>query len=136
MARLTTLGLITATSVGVMLASAAFAQRPALTMLDHLPHGRWELHFRGEQEPAKQICLHDGRDLIQLRHPDRTCNRLVIEDSDASVTVQYTCRGHGYGRTHIRRETDRLFQVESQGVADGLPFDFRAEGRRIGDCKD
>ena len=27
------------------------------------------------------------------------------------VTVQYTCRGRGYGRTHIRRETNRLVQI-------------------------
>ena len=48
--------------------------------------------------------------------------------------MQYTCRGRGYGRTHIRRETGRLVQIESQGIVDGLPFDFVAEGRRIGEC--
>lgn len=136
MVRLTTRGLVAVCALGMGLAvvSAVAAQRPALTMLTTLPHGRWDLRFRGGQEQAKQICLRDGRDLIQLRHPDHSCERLVIEDSAASVTIQYTCRGHGYGRTHIRRETDRLIQIESQGVADGFPFDFRAEGRRIGDC--
>ena len=48
--------------------------------------------------------------------------------------VQYTCRGKGYGRTQIRRESNRLVQIDSQGIADGLPFSFSAEARRVGDC--
>jgi len=50
------------------------------------------------------------------------------------VTVQYTCRGLGYGRTAIRRESSRLVQVQSQGIAEGLPFEISGEARRIGDC--
>jgi len=136
MARISSLALWAASLVGVALAVAApiAAQRHALTMLDQLADGRWELRFREGREPAKQICLRDGHALIQLRHPEQNCERLIVEDTAASVTIQYICRGHGFGRTHIRRETDRLIQVESQGIAEGLPFDFRAEGRRIGDC--
>ncbi len=80
------------------------------------------------------ICLQDGRRLIQLRHPSSACERLIVADSPGEVTVQYTCRGRGYGRTHIRLETGRLVQIESQGILDGLPFDFVAEARRIGEC--
>jgi hypothetical protein len=50
------------------------------------------------------------------------------------VTVQYTCRGRGFGRTHIRRETDRLVQIDTQGIADSRPFAFSVEARRTGDC--
>jgi hypothetical protein len=63
------------------------------------------------------------------------CSRYVVEDGADKVTVQYTCRGNGYGRTSIRRETAGLLQIESQGVAGGLPFQFKAEARRIGACK-
>jgi hypothetical protein len=112
----------------------ADAQRRPLTMLDRLADGRWELRIRGDRNHVERICLHSGRSLIQLRHPDQTCDRLVVEDSDIAVTVQYTCKGRGYGRTHIRRESESLIQVDSQGIAGGLPFEFSAEGRRIGDC--
>jgi len=112
----------------------AEAQKRPLTMLDRLADGRWELRIRGDRNQVERICLHSGRSLIQLRHPDQSCDRLVVEDSDISVTVQYTCKGRGYGRTHIRRESDSLIQVDSQGIAGGLPFEFSAEGRRIGDC--
>ncbi len=112
----------------------AAGQRPGLAMLDRLETGRWELRPRGSRGLTEQICLRDGRRLIQLRHPGSTCDRLIVADSTAEVTVQYTCPGRGYGRTHIRYETGRLAQVDTQGIADGLPFDFVAEARRIGDC--
>jgi len=63
-----------------------------------------------------------------------SCDRLVVEDGPSEVTVQYTCRGQGYGRTSIRRETSRLVQIQSQGIRNGLPFEFSAEARRVGDC--
>lgn len=115
--------------------SPAAGQRRPLTMLDQLVDGRWELRQRGgDRRQVERICLRDGRGLIQLRHPEQPCDRLVVEDSPSSVTVQYTCRGRGYGRTHIRMESDQLVQLESQGIAGGLPFDFAAEGRRVGGC--
>ena len=125
--------------VAMAIASSAFAapvsgQRPALAMLDQLDRGRWELRFRDEAMAARTICLGDARRLIQLRHPAASCERLIVADDATQITVQYTCRGQGYGRTHIRRETNRLVQIDSQGIADGLPFSFAAEARRVGDC--
>lgn len=118
----------------IALAGPAHGQRPALAMLDGLDHGRWELRLRDPEGGTQQICLGDPRRLIQLRHPALPCERLVVSDEPGEVTVQYTCRGHGYGRTHIRRESNRLIQIDSQGIANGLPFSFAAEGRRVGDC--
>jgi hypothetical protein len=104
-------------------------------MLDQLDRGRWELRLRDQDGSVQTLCLQDGRRLIQLRHPQNICERFVVDDQADDVTVQYTCRGRGYGRTHIRRESRRLVQIETQGIAaDGLPFNFLAEGRRVGDC--
>jgi hypothetical protein len=115
-------------------AAPALGQRPALAMLDGLERGRWELRVREAGGEVQQICIGDTSRLIQLRHPVPGCQRLVVEDGASEVTVQYTCRGRGYGRTHIRRESGRLIQIDSQGIANGLPFSFAAEGRRVGDC--
>lgn len=112
----------------------ADGQNTTLTMLDQLDAGRWELRVREPGSPPERLCVPNGRRFIQLRHPGSDCERYIVEDSPREVTVQYTCRGRGYGRTHIRRETARLVQIESQGIAAGLPFDFSAEARRIGDC--
>lgn len=115
------------------LSGPAAAQRP-LAMLETLESGRWELRERGSGAAPEQVCLGDPQRLIQLRHPGVACERMTITDTPGEVTVQYTCRGQGYGRTHIRRESGRLIQLDSQGIAHGLPFSFAAEGRRVGAC--
>lgn len=109
-------------------------QGTALAMLDQLDAGRWELRMRQAGSPIERLCIPNGRRFIQLRHPGGECQRFIVQDGPSEVTVQYTCRGRGYGRTHIRRETARLIQLDSQGIAEGLPFDFSAEARRVGDC--
>lgn len=122
-------------SMAVLAASAPTAgQKRSLAMLDSLADGRWEMRVRGERASPQRMCLQDGRQLIQLRHADLNCERTIVEDTSDAVTVQYTCRGQGYGRTHIRRETPQLVQLDSQGVAGGLPFEFTAEVRRVGEC--
>ena len=122
-----------ALSAALALAAPAYGGGPALAMLDQLEVGRWELRDRDSDLPQR-ICLPNGRRLIQLRHPGLACDSFVVVDGPSEVVVQYTCQGRGYGRTQIRRETNRLVQVQSQGIVDGLPFDFSAEARRIGDC--
>ncbi|WP_157190112.1 hypothetical protein [Novosphingobium sp. Rr 2-17] len=118
-----------------MLAAPALGQKPPLAMLDELEHGDWELRERGVPGPARSICLDNGRKLIQLRHPGLACSSVIVDDKANDVTVQYTCKGQGYGRTHVRRETNALIQIESQGIVDGLPFSYVAEGRRAGACR-
>jgi hypothetical protein len=116
------------------LAAPLVAQRPALAMLNGLEPGLWQLRTH-DGSSVEQICLPNARRLIQLRHPGDTCERLIVDDKDTEITVQYTCRGRGYGRTHIRRETGRLAQIDTQGIADGLPFAVSMEARRIGSCR-
>lgn len=122
-----------AIAAGLAAGISAAAQSPSLAMLDRLEPGQWQIRFR-DGSPAKQICVRTGRELIQLRHLGSKCSRYVIEDGRDEVTVQYTCRGSNYGRTSIRRETGSLAQIESQGIAGGLPFQFTAEARRTGNC--
>ncbi|MFM5923537.1 MAG: DUF3617 domain-containing protein [Novosphingobium sp.] len=116
------------------LAAPAMGAGQSLAMLDGLEAGRWEVRVREPGVEPQRICMMTGRRLIQLRHPGAACETFVVQDSSNEVVVQYTCRGHGYGRTHIRRETGRLVQIDSRGIAGGLPFEFNAEARRVGDC--
>ena len=118
---------------GLSLSGPVIAQVKALAMLDGLSKGEWTVRVRDGSEPRK-LCLRTGEELIQLSHDDRNCSRFIVEDRPDSVTVQYTCRGNGYGRTSIRRETSGLVQVDSHGISDGLPFDLRAEARLTGAC--
>ena len=116
-----------------LIGGAVFAQGVQLAMLDRLTPGLWEIRMR-DGGPSEQLCLDDGRRLIQLRHPNLACRQFVVDDDPSAVTVHYTCPGQGTGRTHLRFETSRLVQIESAGVASRLPFDIVAEARRVGDC--
>lgn len=118
--------------LGVLVAPAV-AKAPELAMLDGLTVGAWELRYRAD-DVRDRVCLRSGRELIQIRHRAAQCSPYVVDDEANLVTVQYTCPGHGYGRTTIRRETPQLVQIEAQGIEDGLPFHFNAEGRRVGGC--
>ena len=117
-----------------LMAAPGEAQAPSLAMLDKLQTGQWEIRYRGD-EPAQRLCARSGKDLIQLRHRQPGCNRFIVEDGASEVTVQYTCKGNGYGRTSIRRESSALVQIETQGIEGGLPFSLTGEGRRVGPCR-
>lgn len=133
-ASLSPVGLIVAigmVALGVTLPAAA--QSDGLAMLGGLAKGEWTIKHRDGSED-RRICVKTGQELIQLRHSEAGCSRFVVEDGANKVTVQYTCPGNGYGRTNIRKETGALVQIESQGIASGLPFQFVAEARRTGSC--
>jgi len=118
-------------ALGVALPAAA--QSDALAMLNGLSKGEWTIKHR-DGSADRKVCVRTGEELIQLRHQQTGCNRFVVEDASNRVTVQYTCPGDGYGRTNIRKETGALVQIESQGIATGMPFQFAAEARRTGSC--
>jgi len=111
----------------------AAAQAPELAMLDTLERGSWTLRLRDEGRSI-HICVRTGREFIQLRHRQPGCETFVVQDDPAEVTVQYTCRGNGYGRTTIRKEGSGLVQVRSQGIQAGAPFSIEGEARHTDSC--
>ncbi len=111
----------------------AAAQGPELAMLDNLQKGSWTIALRSDGS-ERQVCIRTGREFVQLRHAQSGCSRYVVEDSARQVTVQYTCRGSGYGRTTIRMESRGLVQVSSQGIHSGTPFSLVGEARQTGAC--
>nr|WP_295370670.1 hypothetical protein [uncultured Sphingosinicella sp.] len=103
--------------------------------MSRLEPGLWQL--RDLDNPAGQqqsICVADPSALLQLRHRNAPCSRLVIADGAKAATVQYTCPATGFGRTEVRVETPRLAQIDTQGIADNAPFSYRVQARRIGVC--
>ena len=124
----------TGLAAAALLVLPAAAQAPSLAMLDRLERGEWLGRFRDSGD-QKRVGLRTGREMIQPRHTGGECSRHIVEDGPGQVTVQYSCPGNGYGRTSIRRESAALAQIESQGIADGKPFQFTAEARRVGPCR-
>jgi hypothetical protein len=105
-----------------------------LSALAQLEPGLWQLRDLDNGGAAQSLCVADPIALIQLRHRNAPCSRLVVADENKATTVHYTCPANGYGRTEVRIETPRLAQIDTQGIADNAPFSYRAEARRIGVC--
>lgn len=103
-------------------------------MLYQIQPGLWEIRDRDIAAGRRRLCLENGRRLLQIRHMRETCRSFTVEDAAEAVTVHYTCPGNGYGQTYIRFESSQLVQLETQGIAQGLPFNVRAEVRRVGSC--
>lgn len=112
----------------------AVGQTPSLAMLDGLEQGQWLLRDRDDAAATRNYCVTDWRQLLQLQHQRNQCTRTVLENNATTVTVHYSCPGAGHGRTTIRRETNRLIQIETQGIANGAPFSLAYEARRTGSC--
>ena len=106
---------------------------PDLEGLARLERGRWQIGDPARGAP-RSICLGDPAALIQLEHEGLACQREVIAGEANGATVQYSCPGRGYGHTSIRIETPRVARIDTQGLADGRPFAYRVEARRVGAC--
>jgi hypothetical protein len=115
---------------GMFLLTAA--QQPAA--LSTTSAGEWELTgVQGAKAPIRQ-CVSDLMILTQFEHRAHHCTSTVISDHGNSTIVQYTCGGAGFGRTQIDVLTPRSLRISTQGISDGLPFNYVMQARRIGDC--
>jgi hypothetical protein len=119
----------------VLLLATTAADAPALLALEPLQPGRWTLTSRDADFPARSLCVADADVFLRVRHqPVGACKQFVVANTPSTATVTYVCPGSGSGRTTVRVETPRLVQIETQGIARGLPYDNVIEARRIGEC--
>jgi len=105
-----------------------------MALLDSLDRGMWQLRQTGGNIPTSKICLGKSASLLQIQHSGVACDQYVVRSSANSLTVSYTCPGHGQGMTVIRKETNRIIHIQSQGIENNAPFSFSAEVRRTGPC--
>lgn len=115
-------------------AAFAFAPGPGLSLLDSLERGSWQLRATSGVTPVSKICLSDPQRLTALQHNGAACEQYVVRSSANSVTVSYSCKGQGLGLTTIRKESNRIIHIQSQGIRNNAPFSFAIEGRKIGPC--
>ena len=122
---------VAALGAAALLGGAAHAP---IVAFGRIQPGAWQLRALDKSAPDLRLCVEDGYELIQLRHPGAACSRFVLTNNADSATVHYTCTGSGYGRTTIKVETGQLIRVDSQGLMNQAPFQVSLEGRRVGTC--
>lgn len=116
------------------LAIAAPASGPPLAAVARLEPGEWQLKAVGAAPAPRSLCLADATVLIQYGHSALQCQRVVITNEADVATVHYTCPGTGHGRTTFKVATPRAFNLETQGILNGAPFEEAYEAHRIGAC--
>lgn len=107
----------------------------ALNALGKLQPGLYQLRDKEGHEAPFRVCAANTEVLTRLRHRQMNCTNKVFTNEGHESVVEYTCGGEGMGRTHIRVETPRLAQIDTQGLSGAAPFANRYEARRIGDCR-
>jgi hypothetical protein len=113
-------------------AGGASAQRDdPVSPLGAVERGQWQLK---SVDAERKLCISNPAVLLQVVHGTAQCEHFVMEQTQRSITIRYTCPGHGHGRTTLAIETGKLVHVDTQGVLDGAPFSEDYEGRRIGNC--
>jgi hypothetical protein len=123
-------------TVLVAAAPAATQERKRLAVFARLEPGLWELReFGNPAAPRRSLCLADPQVLMQIEHRGMPCTSVVLADRRESATVHYTCPASGYGRTSVRWMSPRLITVDTQGIRDNRPFAYRADARRLRNCR-
>ncbi len=104
--------------------------------LSTLQNGLWQFSDRSKgNEVVDAICVGNVARMIQIKHKNDSCTLKMIGNSLDTVTYDYSCGGKGKGRTTIRKETNQLVQIRSQGVRAGQLFNFKLEARHAGACQ-
>jgi hypothetical protein len=109
----------------------AAQQPPALSSLKA---GMWELDgLPGAKAPSRE-CIADVQALARLEHRAGKCTSHVISDDGATTVVEYSCGGAGFGRSKIDVITPRSLKINTQGISDGVPFNYVLRAHRLDDC--
>lgn len=114
--------------------AAPAASMAPMQALHQLEPGQWELRERDVKSGVRRLCATNLEQLLQLRHSRASCKRFIVSNTPRELIVTYDCGASGSGRTALRAETSRLAQIQTQGIADGAPFDMTVEARRTGIC--
>ena len=108
------------------------AAQPVPTLADAHP-GLWEISASGGKVLARQ-CVAEIAALARFEHRGKLCSARVLKSSGSSAAIEYSCGGAGFGHSDIAVLTPRSLRISTQGISDGLPFNYLLRARRIGDC--
>ena len=132
MARMIVAGVAGAT---ILIGAAIAAAAPQSAVLAKAVPGLWEVSgVPGASGPARE-CIGNPAALAQFEHRARSCSRKVLSENGSSAIVEYSCSGRDFGRSKMTVITPRSLRIETQGISDGLPFNYLIQARRVGECQ-
>jgi Protein of unknown function (DUF3617) len=96
--------------------------------------GMWEVSRSATGANAERRCVPSASVLAQWEHRQAQCSRTVLSSTASEAVIHYTCPGGAFGQSKMKVITPRTLRIETQGIADGLPFNYVLHARRVGDC--
>ena len=96
--------------------------------------GEWSISTNATGMNGAKHCLADAAILTQWEHRRAHCTRVVLSGTQERADVQYTCTGGGFGNSKVQVLTPRSVRIQTQGIANGLPFGYTIHARKIGPC--
>jgi len=96
--------------------------------------GIWEINgVPGSTVPVRQ-CLADLTLLVRFEHRAKNCSAKTVRDGGGSTVIDYSCGPAGFGHSEVNVLTPRSLRIATQGISDGLPFNYVLQAHRIADC--
>ena len=96
--------------------------------------GLWEISGApGTSAPVRQ-CVTDLSLLARFEHRSKACSARVLKDGASAAAIDYSCGGAGFGHSQIDVITPRSLRISTQGISEGLPFNYVLQARRLDDC--
>ena len=130
MARIASLFLATG-GIAVALTLIAAAQPSALAQTQP---GLWEISGApGTKAPIRQ-CVAEVAALAHFEHRSKACSARILKDAGSLTQIDYSCGGAGFGHSEIEVLTPRSLRISTQGISDGLPFNYVLQARRVDSC--
>lgn len=96
--------------------------------------GLWEVSRNAAGHNPTRICVASPDLLAQFEHRQQRCTRTVVSDRGSETLISYNCPGGGFGQSKMTLITPRTLRIETQGIAQNLPFHYQLHARRVGDC--
>ncbi|MET3825629.1 MULTISPECIES: DUF3617 domain-containing protein [Sphingomonas] len=123
--------------IGLLMGSGLVAavSAPSLTALARVERGEWQLKQVGTNPDTRTLCIRDPRVLIHYAHEVEQCHHTVVANDINTTAMHFTCRG-SHGQTIVKVATPRSFNLDTQGVINGAPFEDSFDARYLGPCSD
>jgi len=119
---------------GAAAAAGALIGATQLPTLAQTAPGLWEISgVPGAKLPVRQ-CVAEVAALARFEHRGKACTAKVLKNAGSSASVEYSCGAAGFGHSDIDVITPRSLRISTQGISDGLPFNYVLQARRVDDC--
>ena len=115
------------------ISAAASAEAPR--SLAQAQPGLWEISGApGTGAPVRQ-CVADIAALARFEHRGKNCTANVLRSTAGTTAIEYRCGSAGFGHSDIQVITPRSLRIGTQGISDGLPFNYVLQAHRVDDCQ-